>query len=185
MTKKDFSSPSPSPRPRVGISACLLGEAVRYDGGHRHQPALVARLRAAVDLQAWCPEAGAGLGVPRPPVQLVGDPRRPRALGVDDPRLDVTDALRDWLARHLAAMGALSGFVLKRNSPSCGVRDVPVFTAPGSPRHAGGSGLLVLALRARYPALPLADEVELADAAALDDFLEKVRRYHAAQRASV
>ena len=185
MTKKDFYPPSPSPRPRVGISACLLGEAVRYDGGHRHQPALVARLRAAVDLQAWCPEAGAGLGVPRPPVQLVGDPRRPRALGVDDPRLDVTDALRDWLARHLGAMGALSGFVLKRNSPSCGVRDVPVFTAPGSPRHAGGSGLLVLALRARYPALPLADEVELADAAALDDFLEQVRRYHAAQRASV
>lgn len=178
------------PRPRVGVSACLLGERVRWDGGARRDAWLTDVLAAHVELAPVCPEVGAGMGVPREPVQLVaaspGAP--PRLSGVTSGR-DWTDALSSWTAAALAALeaqGPLAGFVLKASSPSCGM-SVPVFGAPavrggapgapGAPRAALGPlgqapGLFAAAVRAR--GLPAADEQALAERARRDDFLARV-----------
>ena len=116
-------------KPLVAISACLAGEAVRYDGQHKQMPELLNSLKQHVELRTLCPEVGAGLGVPRAPVQLVGSIGRSiRAQGVDNPDLDVTDALygfsRNWLQNNRDVCGA----VIKARSPSCGYQTTPLFT---------------------------------------------------------
>ncbi len=156
-----MSSPARIP---VGISACLLGERVRYDGAHKH----AAWTDDLADRVAWipvCPEVGAGFGTPRPPVTLTGDPTAPRMVTVDGSR-DVTDALLAFAAAELARLepADLCGFVLKSKSPSCGLRDIP----------AGGAGLFARALARKFPDLPVADDVELATAAGRDEFLARV-----------
>ena len=162
-------------RPRVGISRCLLGDEVRYDGGHRYEPSLVADLAARVELIPVCPELEAAMGVPREPIQLAaaaGD-RRLRLVGVET-GTDWTDRMEAWAAQRIAALRALrlSGFVLKSRSPSCGPRDVPVRGGETS------SGMFAAALADALPALPVEDEERLRDAPARAAFLERVAACH-------
>lgn len=158
---------------RIGLSACLLGERVRYDGGHKRDAWISGVLARHVELVALCPEVGIGLDVPRPPVRLVGDPGRPRAVGVDDPRLDVTARLAAF-ARG-AAPEDLSGYIFKSGSPSCGLRGVPVYGPRGGVRRA--SGIHAGALLRRCPLLPVAEERDLGDPARRAHFLERVFAY--------
>jgi len=81
--------------PKVGVSACLLGHKVRYDGGHKRNTFLTDSLDSHVEYVPVCPETAIGLSIPRPPIRLVGEPDRPRVIGVDDPSLDVTG--RHWI----------------------------------------------------------------------------------------
>lgn len=169
-------------RIRVGVSACLLGEAVRYDGRHKHDPVVAGHLAQRFELVPFCPEVALGMGVPRPPIRLVGDPASPRARGVEDPSRDVTAALAGHGERLGAAIGGLSGYVFKKGSPSCGVRGVPVYPAAGGEAAIGtGTGLYAAAIRRRRPLLPVADEDDLADAAWRARFVERVEVYHAWQ----
>ena len=163
-------------RPRVGVSRCLLGDAVRYDGGHKHEPSLMADLGARVELIPVCPELEVGMGVPREPIQLVAGSGggRLRLVGVET-GADWTDRMEAWAAERTAALRALdlSGFVLKARSPSCGPRNVPVTGGEAS------AGMFAAALMRLLPVLPVADEERLRDPSARADFLERVAAYQA------
>jgi uncharacterized protein YbbK (DUF523 family) len=162
-------------RPRVGISRCLLGDEVRYDGGHKHEPSLIAALTAHVELIPVCPELEVGMGVPREPVQLVTSPDKVgvRLTGVES-GTDWTDRLQAWAAGRIAALRALglSGFVLKSRSPSCGPRDVPVRNGAAS------AGMFAEALKTAMPNLPVEDEAGLRDPQARALFLARVAAFH-------
>jgi uncharacterized protein YbbK (DUF523 family) len=146
----------------IGISACLSGEAVRYDAGHKRQPLILSTIGPHAELRPFCPEMAAGLGVPRPPVQLIEtDGGRIHARGVEDLQLDVTTAL-ETAARGFCAdnLENLSGFILKSRSPSCGLASTPVHGQSGAPLHLG-SGVFAARLRSSAPWLPMVEETAL------------------------
>jgi uncharacterized protein YbbK (DUF523 family) len=161
---------------RIGVSACLLGEPVRYDGAHQRDPYVCEELARLVRLVPICPEVEIGLGVPRRPIRLVRTERGVRvrdAREPDDPRLDLTQdfqALADALAPLL---GGLHGYVLKSGSPSCGLWDVKLYDGAGGPRSVT-TGAFARLVTARYPGLPVIDERQLADPAQRRRFLQQV-----------
>ncbi|MDJ0973496.1 MAG: DUF523 domain-containing protein [Planctomycetota bacterium] len=169
-----MSAPAAGIRPRVGISACLLGEAVRYDGGHKRDGYLVDSLGAHVEWVPVCPEAELGLGTPRPPIRLEQDG--------DDVRLcviatgeDLTGPMARWAADRGAELSEqdLAGFVLKSRSPSCGLGDAPVSDAEGAEVDLR-SGAFAHDLSVSWPTLPLASEMTLRDPEQRACFLARV-----------
>ena len=158
---------------RLGISACLLGQAVRYDGGHKRDPFLAETLGRFVEWVPVCPEVELGLGVPREPIRLEGDAAAPRLVAAKS-RRDLTRAMTR-LARARAAELArldLVGYVFKKDSPSCGMERVRVHGG-GRPRRCG-TGLFARALMERLPLLPVEEEGRLGDAALRASFVERV-----------
>ena len=115
---------------KIGISSCLLGNAVRYDGGHKHDHFLADTLGRHVDWVPVCPEASCGLGIPREIMSLEGDPASPRIRTVWT-GVDHTPLLQKWIKGELAVLAdiGISSFVFKARSPSCGVREAKVFDA--------------------------------------------------------
>lgn len=165
-------------KPRVGVSACLLGAPVRYDGGHKRVAWVADVLAAECELVAVCPEAAIGLGTPRPPIQLVAHAGTVRASGVADPTIDVTDALRAYARDCAAEYPDLSGYIFKSRSPSCALTDAAVAGRDGE-THAGVyAGTLIAAA----PLLPTIDEGSAADADARAHFVERVFAFHRWQR---
>lgn len=174
-------------RPRVGISRCLLGDEVRYDGGHKRDALLLSSLDSIVEWVPVCPEVEAGMGTPREAIDLVasadgvpaGEPRV-RLLGVTS-RTDWTATMTSVAAERVPALLALGldGYVLKADSPSCGLEGVRVHRTDGVTRD--GRGLFAEALVAAFPDLPIEDERRLADQAHRDDFIERVRAHHRAR----
>jgi len=144
----------------IGVSACLLGQKVRYDGKHTIDSYLTGVLGRFFELLAVCPEAEAGMGIPREPVHLEVRDGATRFIG-NTSQTDQTAPMERFLARRLPelARAELCGCVLKTRSPSCGLRKVPVVV--GGRTRPGGSGLFAAALRDRLPLLPLEDEVGL------------------------
>lgn len=161
-------------RLQLGVSACLLGEAVRYDGRHKRNAYLVETLGRFFDVVPICPEVAIGLGVPRPPIRLVGEPESPRLVRVDDPSIDLTAPMEAFSAREVQRLGGISGFVLKARSPSCGPEGVPV---QADRRRRAGSGLFARALTTAFPLLPVVQEEQLNDPKRRDNFLERVFAY--------
>ncbi len=159
---------------RLGVSACLLGEQVRYDGGHKKDAFLTETLGPFVEWVPVCPEVEIGLGIPRDALRLVGETTAPR-LVVEKTGQDLTERMRRYArvkARELEALG-LHGYVLKRASPSCGLFRVRVYGERGTP-EAVGRGLYAGALVERFPLLPIEEEGRLADAAIRENFIERV-----------
>jgi len=166
-----------SDRIPVGISSCLLGEEVRYNGGHKRHRYVEQVLGRYFDFLPLCPEVAIGLGVPRPPIRLVGDPEAPRAVHVDDPEHEVSEALADYgreQGRRLA--GHISGYILKAKSPSCGMERVKVYDHKGMPTGSG-RGLFAAQLMAEQPVLPVEEEGRLNDPNIRDNFIERVFVY--------
>jgi uncharacterized protein YbbK (DUF523 family) len=159
---------------RLGVSACLLGEEVRYDGGHKRDAFLTDTLGPFVEWVPVCPEVELGLGVPRPPIRLVGDAEAPR-LVVEKTGEDLTARMRRWARRRAAELAGLGlhGYVLKRGSPSCGLFRVRVYGESGMPGGAG-PGLFAAALAEALPALPIEEEGRLTDAGLRESFIERV-----------
>lgn len=155
---------------RIGVSRCLLGERVRYDGGHKFDSYINGTLGAYLEFVPLCPEVGAGLGVPRKPVRLEGDPEAPRAVGVHDRDLDITVPLRDFSRRNARAL-EVDGFLLKSGSPSCGMTGVKV---SGAGHRRRGRGIFAQALVAAQPLLPLEEETGLGIPERRARFIEKV-----------
>lgn len=149
-------------KPLIGISACLSGEAVRYDSGHKRQPLLLSLLSPRADLLPFCPEVAAGLGVPRPPVQLIETTSAGiRAVGVEDGSLDVTTALEGSAREFLGGgLDGLSGFILKSRSPSCGLGSTPIHDQQDRSLRLG-NGVFAGKLRQAAPWLPLVEESAL------------------------
>src|SRR5688572_20097292 len=119
---------------RLGISTCLLGENVRYDGGHKRDAFLVEELGPYVEWVGVCPEVELGMGVPRPSVRLVEVGRELRMLSPDTGE-DFTERMNAFAAARVAELGELDGYVLKKNSPSCGMARVKVWGFRGPKRH--------------------------------------------------
>lgn len=160
----------------VGISACLVGEKVRYDGGHRLDPFPASSLAALLEWLPICPEAACGLGVPREPMRLVEGPAGPRLVTLDT-GLDLTERLQWWINERVQQLeeDKISGFVLKARSPSCALSDAPVLQDNG--RSVDEPGLFSRVLNERFPLLPVEDEEGLRNPARRDDFLERVLAY--------
>ncbi len=159
---------------RVGVSSCLAGQAVRYDGAHRREPLVVDALAAAFELVPLCPEVAVGLGVPRPPVELVQTPGAPRVLGVGDRHLEVGAALEDYARTQAAALGALCGYVFKARSPSCGLDGVPLHDMAGRDTGRRGRGAYARVLLGALPWLPAIEEVQLREPVRCEQFVERV-----------
>lgn len=167
------------PRLRIGVSSCLLGQKVRYNGGHKRDNWIARTLARHFELVPICPEVAIGLGVPRAPIQLVRRGNRVRAVGVDDDSLDVTRALTRYGRDMGRALDDLCGYVFKAHSPSCAMAGVAVRGAHGK-THAG---LYAYALMKARPGLPVEDEDRLRDPAVRAQFLARVRAY-ASRRAT-
>jgi len=160
-------------KPLVAVSSCLLGEAVRYDGRSKPNRWIIDEVGQWVDFLPLCPETSAGLGVPRPPVQLSQTPSGIRALGVDDPVLDVTGPIVAWAQDFLCTMPPVSACILKARSPSCGYLSTPLFDGDGNELERV-SGLFASALRERFPQLLIVDEEMLASDAGKEKFLREL-----------
>ena len=171
-------TPTPADAPiRIGISACLLGQEVRFDGGHKRSDFLVDIFGPFVEFVPVCPEVEIGLGVPRETLRLVRDGDEVRLLG-NKSGANQTDAMRRYSDRRTAALANddLSGYVLKKDSPSCGMERVRIYAASGMPAR-DGRGLYADALMRRFPNLPIEEEGRLNDARLRDNFIERVFAY--------
>lgn len=155
-------------KPKVGISACLLGRRVRYDGRDKFDPLPAEVLAGRIEWVPVCPEVESGLPVPREPIQLEGDPAAPELRGVRS-HAELTGMMCAFCERRAAELDGLSGFVFKSRSPSCGLA-VPVYGADGA---AAGSapGFFAAAWRKRYPGLPAVEAEALHDETCLWRFL--------------
>lgn len=164
------------PKPLVGISACLCGDNVRYDGRAKGHPTLIAALEPYLNLQKICPEVAIGMGTPRDPIQLCKESDEVRAIGIKNPNYDVTPALRkyasDLLSDNLNTAPEtmpLCGYIFKSRSPSCGVGSTPI--------HANniatdfGDGVFAQQIQQQQPWLPVAEEQDLADSAQQQHFV--------------
>jgi uncharacterized protein YbgA (DUF1722 family)/uncharacterized protein YbbK (DUF523 family) len=179
-----------SPRPKLGISACLLGQKVRYDGGDKRDRFLTDTFGLHVEWVPVCPELEAGMGVPREPVRLVSN--------VSDARMIAERSGKDWTgAMHRFASErvqglkelALSGYIFKKDSPSCGMERVRVYNQDGIPNRAG-RGIFAGAVIGELPLLPVEEEGRLNDPLLRENFVERIFAYHrwqeyASQRKSV
>ncbi|MDA8164780.1 MAG: DUF523 and DUF1722 domain-containing protein [Desulfobacteraceae bacterium] len=161
---------------KVGISACLLGEKVRYDGGHKLDPYLAGTLGRYVRFVPVCPEVECGLPVPREAMRLEGDPGHPR-LVTRHTRIDHTERMLAWAGRRVEELAReeLSGFIFKSRSPSSGMERVKVSTATGMARK--GVGLFARELMRRLPLLPAEDEGRLQDPGLRENFIERLFVY--------
>jgi uncharacterized protein YbgA (DUF1722 family)/uncharacterized protein YbbK (DUF523 family) len=168
--------PLSTDRIRIGVSSCLIGERVRYDGGDKRDGFIVDSLGAAFELVPVCPEVAIGMGVPRPPIRLVGDLQQPRALGVDDPDLDVSAPLTAFGRRMAVELDDIDAYIFKSRSPSCGPARVKVYGAGKVPR-AQGVGLYAREIMARQPLLPVEEEGRLVEPLRRDNFIERVFAY--------
>ena len=162
---------------RIGISACLLGETVRFDGGHKRDAFLTDTFGRFVEWVPVCPEVEAGFGTPRESMRLVLDGDDTRLVTVRSGR-DVTAPLDRAVARRVRALAEsdLCGFVLKKDSPSCGLERVKVYDRHGVGERSG-RGRFAAALVARFPTLPIEEEGRLSDPKLRDNFVERVFAY--------
>jgi uncharacterized protein YbbK (DUF523 family) len=148
-------------RIKILLSACLLGEKVRYDGGHKQDLFLNETLGPFVEWVRVCPEVDCGLSVPREAMRLVGDPKHPR-LVTNRSGIDHTERMERWAKARLEELSRLDlcGYICKKDSPSCGM---------------GPAGVFTRMFMERFPSLPVEEEGRLADPALYGKFLERVK----------
>jgi len=169
------SSADPA-RIQLGVSRCLLGDAVRFDGGHKRDRYVTDVLGEYFEWVSVCPEVEIGLPVPRPPVRLVQIDGAIRVRGVRDSSLDVTDDLAGLYDRVAGRFSEVSGFLLKRGSPSCGMERVKVYDEGGRSVDSG-AGRFAAALQLARPNLPVEEEGRLHDARLRENFITRVFAY--------
>lgn len=159
---------------RLGISACLLGQNTRWDGGNAREHFPADTLENYVEYVSVCPEAECGFGVPRDSMRLTGDPVRPRLM-VTRTGIDRTERMEAWAYRRVKELEKenLSGFVFKSDSPSCGIEHVKVYDGKGMPRKIG-AGIFARIFREHFPLLPVEDEGRLHDPVLRENFIESI-----------
>ncbi len=165
-------------KPRIGISSCLLGHKVRHDGCHKHYPFITRTLGRHVEWIPVCPEFEVGMGVPRETVRLIGSPASPKMIA-DRTGKDWSRQMGTYSAKRVRKLKAmnLSGYILKKNSPSCGMEKVRVYGLTGTP-HRKGRGLFAQTLMTRLPLLPVEEEGRLYDPGFRENFIERVFGYY-------
>jgi uncharacterized protein YbgA (DUF1722 family)/uncharacterized protein YbbK (DUF523 family) len=163
---------------RIGISSCLLGEEVRFDGGHKRDHFLTNVLGPHVEWVPVCPEVEVGMGTPRETLRLIRVEGSTRMVTTRT-AIDHTDSMRSWSRHRLDALARedLSGYVLKKDSPSCGMERVKVYDPAGGMPAKDGRGIYAEALLSRFPLLPVEEEGRLSDPRLRENFIERVFAY--------
>ncbi|MCF8006869.1 MAG: DUF523 and DUF1722 domain-containing protein [Methylovulum sp.] len=160
----------------VGISSCLVGEHVRFDGGHKSDAYIRGTLSQYFEFHPFCPEVGIGLGVPRPSMRLVHRDNSIRCIGVKDESQDFTERLTEYAHQQRVNMTELCGYILKKDSPSCGMERVKVYTSVQSKRE--GVGIYAQHVMANFPLLPVEEEGRLGDPGLRENFIQRVYVLH-------
>ncbi|WP_241973840.1 YbgA family protein [Aliidiomarina iranensis] len=160
----------------MGVSACLLGHKVRYDGGHKGYSFCQNELSRYAEYLPLCPEVGIGLSVPRPTIRLTGDIESPRAI-VTDTGDDLTAKLAAFADMHVGKLSQLSGYILCAKSPSCGTEGVRLYKANSEENAREGIGIFAARLRTLFPALPIAEDRNLDDPVMRENFVLRLFVY--------
>ncbi|MDX1776832.1 MAG: DUF523 and DUF1722 domain-containing protein [Desulfobulbales bacterium] len=175
---------------KIGVSSCLLGKEVRYNGGHSHDRYITGTLGDHFTFVDVCPEVEAGFGIPRETLRLVGDPDAPRLMTTKTKK-DFTEKMQNWVQRRIIELEKedLCGFIFKKGSPSSGMERVRIYTEKGIPSNRG-SGMFAKAFMDHFPLIPTEEEGRLNDSVLRENFIERIfalRRWRlmAAERKSL
>jgi uncharacterized protein YbgA (DUF1722 family)/uncharacterized protein YbbK (DUF523 family) len=162
---------------KIGISSCLLGMNVRYDGGHKKDDFIINILGESADLIPVCPELEAGFGVPREEVRMVGSVYSPKVIGLQSGE-DKTKIISNYTSKRIIKndIKNLDGFILKKNSPSCGMEKVKIYDSSGIPKNIG-TGVFARTLMDKYPNLPIEEEGRLRDLDTRENFIVRIIFY--------
>ncbi|MBK5937214.1 MULTISPECIES: YbgA family protein [Halorhodospira] len=180
---REDGAQEPQPRIPVGVSSCLLGEEVRYDGSHKRNPFVTEALSRYFRYVPVCPEVAIGLPTPRPPIRLEqAEDERVRVRGVRDRQTDVTEAMEAYGREKGRELHWLSGYILKSKSPSCGMERVKVYKPDGHPAGFSSRGAYARTLMETNPLLPVEEEGRLNDPALREGFVCRVFCYYRWQR---
>ena len=161
----------------VGLSQCLQGDEVRYDGSGARSSFPHAALEGLFNYKTYCPEVGIGMTVPREPIRLVGTADNYRVVGVRDPSMDKTDELVEYANSVLPEFSALSGYIFMHNSPSCGLMRVKVYPGPDAPARRDATGIYAKTITTALPNLPVEDAGRLFDAVLRENFVTRTFAY--------
>ncbi len=162
----------------VGISACLLGQPVRFNGGHSQSKLCLNTLKDYFEFDSFCPEVAAGFGTPRPTMRLIGSPENPTLTFSDDPNQDLTEQLTQGFTAKVDQLAHLDGYILMKNSPSCGLERIKVYQDNGYPYDQRVRGLFAQAITDKHPLLPIEEEGRLNDAPLRENFILRVFAHH-------
>lgn len=175
--KRNQSEELLSERLLIGISSCLLGERVRFDSGHKNHSYITQTLSDYFEFRPFCPEVTIGLGIPREPIRLVRDEPggSVRCVGTKSAQKDVTSALRETAHDQFGWIAGLDGYIFKKDSPSCGMERVKVYTRDMPERK--GVGIYAAEILRSFPHLPVEEEGRLGDAALRENFIKRVFLY--------
>jgi uncharacterized protein YbbK (DUF523 family) len=160
---------------KLGISSCLLGKNVRYDGGHKLDSFLKDSLGKYVEYVPVCPEFECGLGVPRKSMRLEGEPDSLRLI-ITETRQDVTKRMVNWAQKRVIQLEKedIRGFIFKSDSPSCGIKKVKIYNEKNMPVDAG-VGIFAQIFMKHFPSLPVQDEENLHDSGLRGNFIVKLQ----------
>ena len=161
----------------IAISACLLGQEVRFDGGHKNDAYINGTLSEYFEFFPVCPEVGIGLSIPRPPIRLVQKEQGLRLVGVKDPALDFTEPMQAYAERMSIELGEMCGMILKKGSPSCGMERVKVY-APDGRSIDKASGMFAARMLQQHPLMPIEEEGRLGDPGLRENFITRVFVYY-------
>lgn len=164
-----------TPKIKIGVSSCLLGENVRFDGGHKKNQYLLNTLKNYFEFHPFCPEVAIGLGIPREPIRLVEHDDQIKCVGTRNEALDVTDKLKSVANEQKDWQSKISGYILKKDSPSCGMERVKVYS--GSMPERKGKGIYAQKLMENFPDLPVEEEGRLNDLILRENFIQRVFIY--------
>lgn len=162
----------------IGISACLLGNPVRFDGGHKRCEFAVEQLAPYVRFEAICPEMAIGLPTPRPALRLVNSQQQLRLCHSNDRNIDVTQGMQRFSEQRVATLSHLCGYIVCAKSPSCGMERVKVYDENAQGARKSGVGLFTAELLRQIPWLPVEEDGRLNDAELRENFVERVFVLH-------
>lgn len=160
----------------VGVSSCLFGEKVRHDGCAKRQRYITDQMAKYIDFYCVCPEVEIGLGVPRPTIRLIKDPKKPNLVFVKDHSIDITNEMQTYADQKVKKLSHLAGYIFKRQSPSCGPSVKVYQQTPKPPKM--GKGLFYQTFTEKYPNCPAEDEGRLNDPAIRENFIERIYLYN-------
>ena len=165
---------------RIGVSSCLLGEEVRFDGGHKRDSSLLQTLGSMVEWVSVCPEVEVGLGTPREAIRLIRDRRELNGvrLVTRQTGIDLTRRMREYARRRVRELTKerLSGYILKKDSPTCGMEQVKVWDHLGT-NEPNGRGIFAAELLRQFPTMPVEEEGRLRDPRIRENFIDRVFMY--------
>lgn len=165
-------------KPQIGVSACLLGKPVRFDGGHKRNLFILDQCKHHFDIHSVCPEVELGLGIPRPVIQLRKFGEDIKLVYSKSPQNELTTSMREFSHNRINAFEQLDGFIFKKDSPTCGMERVPVFNDRTGMRQRNGTGIFTETFKKLHPDVPTEDEGRLCDIGIRQNFLERVYAHY-------